>query len=89
MEARTTLPPADVLKSAAEFFVRRNSIYAAFLEQESATHVSLRGQGGEEIVIGVVAKDGATLVTGSTYMFDAQLSRFISTLPVVPEGAAA
>ena len=26
-------------------------------------------------------KDGATLVTGSTYLFDMQVARFFSTLP--------
>ena len=80
-ELRTTLAPADVLAAAKEFFARRINIYAAFPEQESAAHVSLRGQGGEEIVIGVVERDGATLVTGASYMFDAQVSRFLATLP--------
>ncbi|MFN8670425.1 MAG: hypothetical protein U0164_24825 [Gemmatimonadaceae bacterium] len=80
-ELRTTLAPADVLAAAKEFFARRINIYAAFPEQESAAHVTLRGQGGEEIVIGVVERDGATLVTGASYMFDAQVSRFLATLP--------
>lgn len=80
-EFRTTLPPAEVLDRAKMFFAQRNGIYAAFVEQEGPTHVSFRGQGGEEIVIGVVSKDGATLVSGSTYMFDMQVSRFFTTLP--------
>lgn len=80
-ELRTTLAPADVLAAAKEFFARRINIYAAFPEQESAAHVSLRGQGGEEIVFGVVERDGATLVTAASYMFDAQVSRFLATLP--------
>jgi len=87
-ELRTTLPPADVLAAAKEFFARRINIYAAFPEQESAAHVSLRGQGGEEIVIGVVERDGATLVTGASYMFDAQVSRFLATLPRAEEVTA-
>lgn len=87
-EARTTLAPADVLAAAKEFFARRNSIYAAFPEQESAAHVSLRGQGGEEIVIGALVRDGTTLVTGASYMFDAQVSRFFATLPPVAEVTA-
>ena len=45
-EIHTTLAPSDVLTAAKEFFARRNSIYAAFVEQESATHLSMRGQGG-------------------------------------------
>ncbi len=63
-------------------------IYAAFPEQESATHVSLRGQGGEEIVVGALVRDGATLVTGASYMFDAQISRFFATLPPPAEVTA-
>ncbi|MBK6458580.1 MAG: hypothetical protein IPF87_21280 [Gemmatimonadetes bacterium] len=84
-EMRTTLAPADVLAAAKEFFSRRINIYAAFPEQESAAHLTLRGQGGEEIVIGAIPRDGATLVTGASYMFDAQVSRFLSTLPRAAE----
>lgn len=80
-EFRSTLPPAQVLEAAIQFFSRRNSLYAAFLEQQSASHVSFRGQGGEELIIAAVARDGATLVTGSTYIFDMQISRFFTTLP--------
>jgi hypothetical protein len=86
-EARTSLPPAEVLSAAKRFFVRRNSIYAAFVEAESDTHVALRGQGGEEIVLAATPLDGATLVSGSTYLFDMQVARFLATLP--PAGAAA
>jgi hypothetical protein len=42
----------------------------------------MRGQGGEEIVIAATAApDGTTLVTGSSYLFDAQISRFFAMLP--------
>jgi len=85
MEATTSLAPADVLVAAKSFFARRNTIYAAFVEQESATHVSLRGQGGEEIVVGVRPIPGGTAVTGSTYMFDMQVQRFLASLPPAPE----
>lgn len=87
-ETRTTLSPAEVLSAAKTFFVRRNTIYAAFPEQESETHVSLRGQGGEEIVVGALVREGATLVTASSYMFDAQVSRFFTTLPPPAEVSA-
>lgn len=87
-EATTSLAPADVLAAAKGFFARHVNIYAAFLEQESATHVSLRGQGGEELVIGVRPIAGGTAVTGSTYMFDMQVQRFFSTLPPAPEAVA-
>ena len=83
LEQRTSLPPAEVLSRAKDFFSRRNPLYAAFIEQEQPGYSTFRGQGGEEIVIAAVAKDGATLVTGSTYLFDMQVSRFFSTLPPV------
>ena len=61
LEHRTTLEPARVLDSARAFFSRRNSLYAAFVEQESPTHVTLRGQGGEEIVIAATEEARAIL----------------------------
>jgi hypothetical protein len=81
IEHRTTLEPKQVLEAARAFFSRRNTLYAAFVEQEGPTHVTLRGQGGEEVVIAATPAAGHTLVTGSSYLFDAQVSRFFSTLP--------
>ena len=88
-EARTTLSVPEVIAAAKRFFARRNSLYAAFIDREGPTFVSLRGQGGEEVVIGATpSKDGAgTLVTGSTYLFDQQVARFFTTLPPV-DGAS-
>jgi hypothetical protein len=83
-ETRTSLGVSDVISSAKKFFARRSSLYAAFVEREGPAFVSLRGQGGEEVVIGAVpAKEGSgtTLVTGSTYLFDQQVARFFATLP--------
>jgi hypothetical protein len=82
-EAQTSLAPAEVLALAKKFFARRSTLYAAFLDKEGPTFVSFRGQGGEEIVIGVAPADGGTRVTGSTYLFDMQIARFFSTLPGV------
>jgi hypothetical protein len=88
-ETRTTLSVAEVLSAAKLFFARRNSLYAAFLEKEGPTFVSLRGQGGEEVLIAASAADGAgTRVTGSTYLFDQQVSRFFATLPPAAEAAS-
>lgn len=81
IEHRTTLEPARVLDAARAFFSRRNSLYAAFVEQVSPTHVTLRGQGGEEVVIAATPEGAHTLVTGSSYLFDGQVSRFMATLP--------
>jgi hypothetical protein len=83
-ETTTSRTPAEVLAAAKDFFARQTGIYAAFPEQESRTHVTLRGQGGEEIVIAALSAAGQTKVTGSTYLFDQQVARFFATLAPVP-----
>lgn len=80
-ETSTALSPTDVLARAKDFFMQRNPLYAAFLEKEGPEYATFRGQGGEEIVIAAALKDGATRVTGSTYLFDMQVARFFATLP--------
>ncbi len=85
-EITTVLAPADVLAAAKRFFTRRNPIYAAFVEKEGPTYVTFRGQGGEELVIGVQPITDGTAVRGSTYLFDQQLARFFATLD--PMGVA-
>jgi hypothetical protein len=47
---------------------------------EGPTFASFRGQGGEEIVIGVAPADNGTRVTGSSYLFDMQVARFFTTI---------
>ena len=81
LEYRTTISPAEVLEKAKSFFARRNPIYAAFLEKEGDSYVTFRGQGGEELVIGVAPVDGGTAVRASTYLFDMQAQRFFAMLP--------
>ena len=83
-EATTTLTPAEALAAAKSFFSRQNGVYAAFPEQESARHLTLRGQGGEEVVIAAFSDAGGTKVTGSTYLFDQQVARFLATLAPLP-----
>ena len=85
-EFRTSASAQDVLDRAKKFFSERNPLYAAFIDQEGPGYVTLRGQGGEEIVIAATPKDGATLVTGSTYLFDMQVARFFYTLPAAAAG---
>jgi len=89
-EAATSLSVPDVIGAAKVFFARRNNIYAAFVEREGPSFVSLRGQGGEEVLIGAVpASEGAgTRVTGSSYLFDQQIARFFATLPPVAQAAS-
>ena len=82
---RTSLAPAEVLAAAKRFFTRRNSIYASFLEKEGPTYAAFRGQGGEELIIGVEPAENGTRVTGSTYLFDQQVGRFFASLPAPAE----
>jgi hypothetical protein len=79
--ARTTLAGNEVLAAAKEFFSRRSGIYSAFLEKEGPAWLTLRGPGGEEIAVGVAHEGGNTVVTASSYLFDQQVARFLSTLP--------
>lgn len=81
-ETETTLSGPEVISAAKDFFTKRNSIYAAFLDKEGPGYVTFRGQGGEEIVIGAAASGSGTKVSGSTYLFDQQIARFFSGLPM-------
>lgn len=87
-QQRTSLPAHEVLAAAREFFTRGSGIYSAFLEKEGPTWMSLRGQGGEEIAIAATEESGGTSVTGSSYLFDAQVAQFLSTLPPAATSAA-
>ncbi|HEY4217378.1 MAG TPA: hypothetical protein VGM67_09575 [Gemmatimonadaceae bacterium] len=79
-EITTKLAGDEVLARAKNFFANRPSLYSTFLDMEGPSYCSFRGQGGEEIVIGVApAENGATRVTGSSYLFDMQVSRFFTT----------
>ncbi|HUF65390.1 MAG TPA: hypothetical protein VMM17_05380 [Gemmatimonadaceae bacterium] len=82
-EYLTTAAPNEVIAEAKRFFARQNGIYAAFPEQESNRHLTLRGQGGEEIALGVEEHGDGTRVTASTYLFDQQVARFFASLPPV------
>ena len=81
-EISTALSPAQIIREAKTFFGRQSGVYSAFVEQEGPTHITLRGQGGEEIVIGTAPQDGGTRVTASSYLFDQQIARFLNTLPI-------
>jgi hypothetical protein len=77
----TSLSIAEVLDAATHFFSRGGGVYSAFLEKRGPTHVVLRGQGGEEVVIGAYVVPGGSSVSGSSYLFDQQIARFLSSLP--------
>ena len=87
-QIRTTLSPAEVLAAAKTFFAQRSGIYSAFPEKVGPTYLTLRGLGGEEIAIGVAAAEGGTAVSASSYMFDQQVARFLSSLPLASEAVA-
>ena len=89
LEYRTSAAPAEVLERAKSFFSQRNPLYAAFLEKEGDTFATFRGQGGEELVIGVATIDGSTTVRASTYLFEMQAQRFFATLPSLPTSTQA
>lgn len=85
-ERATALSTNDVLNEAVRFFAR-GGVYSAFPEKRDSKHVVLRGQGGEEVVIAARAFEGGSLVSGSSYLFDQQVARFLDSLPfaAVPE----
>lgn len=82
-ECTTTLPLDAVLDRAVAHFGTSGGVYSAFLEHRGPTHVVLRGQGGEEIVIGGSAIPGGSSVSGSTYLFDQQIAHFFDNLPAL------
>ena len=82
----TSLTAGEVLARARKFFASRNGIYSTFLELEGPTFVTFRGQGGEEVVVAVAPATEGTRVTGSSYLFDMQVARFLSALPPAPNG---
>jgi hypothetical protein len=81
------LSPADVLARAADFFAERVPANSAFVEKQGPNFITLRGQGGEELVISAWEdKDNSvTRVRASTLFFDQVLDRFFSTLPLASQ----
>lgn len=84
----TALEGPEVLRRAEWFFAERVPMQAAFPEKRGPTFLTLRGQGGEEVVIATVPAPGGTRVRASTLLFDQPLDRFLSTLPAPAERSA-
>lgn len=81
--ATVALPPPEILSRAKAFFAERVPNSSAFPEKEGPTFVSLRGQGGEELVINATpAEGGGSRVRAATLFFDQAVDRFLSTLPL-------
>ena len=87
-EMVTALDGAEVLRRARQFFAERVPLQAAFPEKEGPGFLTLRGQGGEEIAIGLTPVAAGTRVRASTLFFDQPLDRFLSTLPAPLEQPA-
>jgi len=77
----TALTIPDVLTAAVQFFARRGGVYSAYLEKQGPSHVVMRGQGGEEIVVAARTVPGGSAVSGSSYLFDQQVAQFLASLP--------
>lgn len=86
-ERHTSASVPEVLAHAVRFFSRGSGIYAAFVEKQGPTHVVLRGQGGEEVVIAARETPAGTVVSGSSYLFDQQIARCLDALPPAPVAA--
>ncbi len=82
-EYETSLAQGDVLARAKAFFAERVPHYGAYLESESATHATFRGQGGEEIALAVMNCEAGTKVRASSPLYGQAIGRFFSTLPAV------
>ena len=78
-----SLPPAEVLSRAKDFFAERVPASSAFVEKEGPTFLNLRGQGGEELVISAWQDQAVTHIRAATLFFDQAIDRFFSTLPLV------
>lgn len=77
---RTSDAPDAVLRGARAFFAQHSSIYPAYVEKEGPNHLVFRGQGGEEVIIAAFADGQGTVVNGSSFLFDQQVARFLTTL---------
>ena len=80
-ETVTSLDGDAVLARAKAFFADRVPHHAAYPEKEGPGFLTLRGQGGEEIALAVMAIDSGTRVRASTLFFDQAVQRFLSILP--------
>jgi hypothetical protein len=87
-ETTTTLLPPQVLARAKAFFAERIPNNAAFPEREGPNFLTLRGQGGEEVVLAAIPAGFGTRVRASSLFFDQAIGRFFTTLPIATDGAA-
>jgi len=84
-ETLTSLPPAEIIRRAKDFFAERVPHNAAYPEKEGPNYLTLRGQGGEEIALAVLPDQGGSRIRASTLFFDQAVARFLSTLPLLTQ----
>jgi hypothetical protein len=84
-EISTSLSAAEILARAKTFFAERVPNHAAYPEKEGPGFLTLRGQGGEEIALAVMASGAGSRVRASTLFFDQAVARFLSTLPLLEQ----
>lgn len=81
LQTHTPLSPAEVVERAKEFFATRFSPAAAFVADESESHVCFRFDVGELVIGAHLQQDGdRTLVRGSTSRLHNALSQFLTTI---------
>jgi hypothetical protein len=80
-ERTTTVAGPEILARAKKFFAERVPQNAAFPDEQGPGFLTLRGQGGEEVALAVMAEGAVTRVRASTLFFDQAVARFLSTLP--------
>lgn len=78
-EVETDLSPQEVLESARSFFTLQFSPYAAFVEDESESHLRLATEAGD-VTIGVGVREGKTVVRASSSRLHHEVSQFLVTL---------
>jgi hypothetical protein len=79
-ETTTALAPAEIIARAKAFFAERVPNMAAFPEKEGPAYLTLRGQGGEEVVLAIISTGTVNRVRASTLLFDQAVERFLSTI---------
>lgn len=83
-EVETDLSPRDVIEKARSFFTLQFSPYAAFVQDESDSHIVLSTEAGE-VTIGVGDREGRRVVRASSSRLHHEVSQFLVTLEPAEE----
>jgi hypothetical protein len=83
-EVNTRIPPAEVIPRAKDFFTTRFTAYTSSETESDGQHIRLSVEEGE-VMIGVMEKDGQTLVRGSSSRLHHEIGQFLATLAPAEE----